>query len=278
MSLLWRNRIQVFMAPDRIELVGFTRGFRSTQCYAQSSPCTQTSTTHQWKISLQTLEKKLAQVTEDFRRSAELYVTLSNHFVRYGIIAPQPALANPDELMSYAGFQMREIYGERIENWVLSLSSWDPYRGALCAAIARDLQSALEVLTQQYAIRQIRITPYFAEVLDYWSKWLVGKQIWFVLVEPGRFCLVSLIDGVWRSVRNQKVVINLQEELLSALIQESIMLGVAQSAERVYVYAPGQTGLFTDNRDARWQFVHLSDESCPTVIRLPWRYGIRDHA
>lgn len=278
MSLLWRNRIQVFMTPERVNLVGFARGFKPARCYEQSSSCVQTNTAHQWKIPLQALERMLMQVDDDFRRGTELYITLSSHFVRYGVIAPQPALANPEELMAYADFQLREIYGERVDDWVLSLSAWDPCSGALCAAIARELQSALETLAQRCVIRRMRIEPYFAAAFDYWSKRLTGRQIWFVLVETGRFCLASLIDGVWRSIRNQKVVANLQEELLSALIQESIMLDTGQSAAQVYVYALGQTGLFVDNHDARWQFVYLSDENHPASIHFPWRYRMHNHA
>jgi hypothetical protein len=274
-SLLWRNRIQVFLAPEQVNLVGFARGFKPVQRYEQSSSCVhQIHTAHPWKAPLQVLEHMLAQVEDNFRDGAELHITLSNYFVRYTTIAPQASLVNPDELMAYANFQLREIYAERVNDWALSVSAWSPGSGALCAAIAHDLQSELEALAQRHAIQRVQIEPYFAAAFDHWSKQLVGKQIWFVLVEAGRFCLASLIDSVWRSVRNQKVVANLQEELLSALAQESIMLGAGQSTEQVYVLAPRQTELFVDHHDTRWQFVHLSDENHSATIHFPWGYGI----
>lgn len=277
----WHNQIQVFLAPEQVSLVGFARGFRPEQRYAQSVACAQTDITLQWKASVQTLEQMLLQVAADFRYHAQLHIILSNHFVRYAAIAPQSALANPDELMAYASFQMREIYAERVDAWELSISAWDPHSGALCAAIARDLQSELIALAQRCQIRQVQIAPYLAAVLDRYAKQLVGEHIWFVLVEAGRFCLVVLIAGVWRSVRNQRVVADLQEELLSALIQTSIMSGIELLSQRVYLFAPEQPELFADNHDVRWQFVHVSDEYSPAAPHFSWGNMVnnrRNHA
>lgn len=268
MSLLWRNRIQAFLAPDQVSLAGFARGIRPVQQFRQQGSCAQANDTRQWKIPLQLLGQMLAQLDDGFRRGAELHVTLSNHFVRYGVIAPQPFLANPDELMAYASFQMREIYGERVNDWELSLSTWDPCGGALCAAIARDLQSGLEALARRHETRLVRTEPYLTAAFDYWSKRLAGKQVWFVLVETGRFCLVSQQEGVWSYVRNQRVVEQLQEELLAALEQESIVSGLAGMTEPVYVFAPGLTGLLPETT-LRWQFVYLSDDESSVPSHFP---------
>ena len=269
MSLSWRNRMQVFLAPDQVSLTGIARGIRPVQQFRQSGMCVQENNSRQWQAPLQLLEQMIGQVDDHFRRSSELHVTLSNHFVRYGVIAPQPSLADPDELMAYAGFQMREIYGERIDDWELGLSTWDPYGGALCAAIACDLQSALVMLARKYHVRLAGIEPYLAAALDHWSKQLIEKQVWFVLVETGRFCLAALSDGVWYCARNQRVVENLQEELLAALEQESIILSPDQSVERVYIFAPELKGQLSEH-DLRWQFVHLPDEKYPAPSYFPW--------
>lgn len=276
MSLSWRNRIQIFLAPDRVDLTGIACGIRPVQQFRQSGVCVQENDSRQqWKAPLRLLEQMIGQMDDRFRRGSELHITLSNHFVRYGVIAPQPSLANPDELMAYAGFQMREIYGERIDDWELSLSTWDPYGGALCAAIARDLQSELVMLARQYDTRFACIEPYLAAALDHWSKRLVEKRVWFVLVETGRFCLVVLSEGAWRCARNQRVVENLQEELLAALEQESIILSPDQSVERVYVFAPELTGQLPVH-DLRWQFVRLPDEKHPAPSYFPGVTGMDD--
>ncbi|ABI58785.1 hypothetical protein [Nitrosomonas eutropha] len=276
MSRLWRNCMQVFLAPGRVNLVGFARGIKPMQRFRQSGTCGQANAASQWQAPLQVLEQMIGQVDDSFRRGAELHITLSNYFVRYGVIAPQSSPANPDELMAYAGFQMREIYGEHVDNWELSLGIWDPHGGTLCAAIARDLQSELEALAQRHEMLLVHIEPYLAAALDHWSKQLNDKQIWFVLVESGRFCLVSLLDGVWCGVRNQKVVENLQEELLSALVQESIMSSSGQLRERVYVFAPELARPLPDVYDSRWQFVHWPDESYPVPAHFPWIKKVDD--
>ncbi len=283
MSLLWRDRMQVFLGADQVNLVGVTRGIKPVQRFRQSDICVQANDPKPWKASLQCLELMLGQVDDGFRRGARLHVALSNHFVRYGVIAPQPSLSNPEELMAYADFQMREIYGERVDDWVLSLSTWDPCGGALCAAIAHDLQSELESLARRCGTRLASIEPYLAAALDHWAKQLTGRQVWFVLVEPGRFCLVSLQDGIWRGVRNQRIVENLQEELLSALEQESVISGVNQPAGQVYVFAPEYSGQWP-GRDSRWQFVRLPDHARSVPAHFPWVKGTsnlndrQDHA
>lgn len=276
MSRLWRNRMQVFLAPGRVNLVGFARGIKPMQRFRQSGTCGQANAVNQRQVPLQMLEQMIGQVDDSFRRGAELRITLSNYFVRYGVIAPQPSLANPDELMAYAGFQMREIYGEHVDNWALSLGTWDPHGGTLCAAIARDLQVELETLARRHETLLVHIEPYLAAALDHWSKQLNDKQIWFVLVESGRFCLVSLLDGVWRGVRNQRIVENLEEELLSALAQESIMSGSGQLTEQVYVFAPELVGSLPDGHGSRWQFVRLPDESYPAPAHFPWIKRVDD--
>lgn len=276
MSLLWRDRIQVFFAPDQINIVGMSRGIKPVQRFRQSSICMQNTDAVQWQAPLQLLEQMIGQIYDDsgsagIRRGAELHVTLSNHFVRYGVIAPQPALANPDELMAFASFQMREIYGERINDWTLSLSTWDPCRGALCAAVALDLLAGFEALGQRYPIKLKQIEPYLATALDHWSRELDSKHLWFALIEPGRFCLTVLLDNQWRCVRNQRVVQNFEEELLAALEQEIIVLGPRESVKQVYVFAP-ELSEWKLTSDQGWQFLRLPDEgkrSAPVHFPLP---------
>ncbi len=285
MSLLWRDRIQVFLAPDQVNMAGLSRGLKPVLRFRQSSVCAPNADTRQWQESLQLLEQMAGQMEGEsgsagIRRGMELQITLSNHFVRYSVIAPQPALANPDELMAYATFQMREIYGDRISDWALSLSTWDPCNGALCAAIPLALQSALEAFAQRHKVRLARIEPYLAAVLDHWSKELDSRCLWFVLIEGERFCLTARFDGVWHCIRNQQVVHNLEEELLSALEQEMIISGRRQPIEQIYVFAPQYAGQLPENDHSR-QFLRLPDGKCPAPPHFPFALEVgisQDHA
>lgn len=273
MSQLWRDQIQVFFGPGQVNMVGMSRGTKSEQLFRLSSMCAQAAGAVQWEAPLNLLEQMIQREpgrsgSLRLRRGAELNITLSNQFVRYGVVAPQPTVANPDEIMAYASFQMREIYGERINDWSLSLSMWDPFNGALCAAIPLDLQSGIEAFALRHNIKLKRIEPYLAATLDHWSRELDSKRLWFVLIEPERFCLVFLQNDSWRCVRNQRVVQNLGEELLSALEQEAIILGRREPVEQVYVFAPEYSEPeLTSNHG--WKFVLLPGGKKPAPAHFP---------
>lgn len=278
MSRLWRDRLDIFLAPDQFIVMLTPRGFRTRQSTRQviKNEIQQDSVIEEqpWQSVLTQLERWFTEQTGQIRRGTELFITLSNHFVRYGVIAPQPALTNPQELMTYADFRMREIYGERMDERVLSLSSWDPYGGAVCAAISQALQAQLETLAQQRTIRLRQITPYLAMVLDHWAKALDNKNLWFVLLEAQRFCLVVIQQGVWRCVRNQRIVIDLQEELLAALIQESIVLGAEPSTMPIYVFGSEQGRIFPE-ASTGWRFMSLPDIRRSVPLHFPLTGEVR---
>lgn len=78
MSLSWRNRIQIFLAPDRVDLTGIARGIRPVQQFRQSGVCVQENDSRQqWKAPLRLLEQMIGQMDDRFRRGSELHITLS---------------------------------------------------------------------------------------------------------------------------------------------------------------------------------------------------------
>ena len=112
MSPLWRNQVQVFLAPGRIDLVRSTRGFKPVQAAKVTVWCEPAQDALVWQAALQQLEKHLID-----EPGAELSVTVSNHFVRYVALLPQAEIATPEEVNAYAAFRMREVYAERVDSW-----------------------------------------------------------------------------------------------------------------------------------------------------------------
>src|SRR5688500_7036682 len=123
-SLLWRDRIQVFLAPERVDLVRSYRGIKPRQV-DRHAVCERMPGVPSWEPAL----TQLKQLTED-GAGAEISIVISNHLVRYAVISPESRIETPAELYAYAAFQMREVYGERAGAWSLSVSSWDPGTGA----------------------------------------------------------------------------------------------------------------------------------------------------
>ena len=264
MSPLWHDQVQVFFAPNRIELVRSHRGIKLKQAPKLSMAWTRELDLPAWEQPLAQLDQMIAEVA-----GADLTITISNYFVRYAVISPQIQIASPAELYAYTAFHMREVYGERVGAWALSMSAWDPCSGGICAAIENALLQQLNELAVRRKVRLKSVEPYLSGAFDRWRKRFNGKRIWLVLVESGRLCLASLSNGAWQGIRNQRMLHDVEDELLAALDQEAILFsGRKEAVEQVYLFAPEHPELALPS-DCGWQILPLQNESMPAPLHYP---------
>jgi hypothetical protein len=262
-SLLWRNRIDVFLAPGRIDLAQSSRGFKPVKRPAIHPVMTAQVALPEpghvaWEKSLQQLDEMLPKTA-----GAGMTVTLSNHFVRYATLTPQVEITSPQEVMAYADFRMREVYGARVDHWVISISNWDPVYGAVSAAISQELMAKIEETAERHAIRLNGIELYFTAVLDWWGKQLDRKKSYVAVIETGRLCIGVLENNSWRNIRNQRIPHNqhsAEEALWAALDQEAVLSGHKDNIEQVFLFAPEHPS-FALPPDCGWQTVPLSTEN-----------------
>ena len=268
MSPSWRDQIQVFFAPGRVDLVRWSRGFKPIQAPKITQLCDEHAPGQPlWDAPLQQLEQLLKDAS-----GTEMSVTLSNHFVRYITLPPQEEISTPDEVFAYATFRVREIYAERMNDWELSVSAWNPSSGAVCAAITRDLLTQLQELANRHNVKLKQVDPYLSSTFDQWHQSFGNERTCYALIETGRVCIALLADGVWHGIRNQKILHNLADELLAALDQEIILSGHKSDVEDVRVFAPEHPDLALP-KDCGWKIIPPSAELVvpahyPTVINL----------
>lgn len=260
MSQLWRDQLHVFFAPERVDLVRSARGRKPTNIANITAKCNQKPGRLQWELPLH----QLANMLESAQKS-EMTVTISNHFIRYIVLPPENEITTPDEVFAYAGFRMREVYAERVNDWILSVSAWSPSRGAICAAISRELMAKLQELALRHKIKLIGIVPYLVSAFDQWHNLFDDKRNYFVLVETGRFCIALLNNNIWQNIRNQRILHNVEEELLAALDQEAIFYGHKETVEEVHLFSPEHPGLSLP-ANCGWKIapVELSNILVPT--------------
>lgn len=263
MSRLWRDQIQVFLAPERVDLVRSSRGFKPIQATKVTALCQRTQGAPVWQSALQQLEKNLVDAA-----GTELTITLSNHFVRYVTLPPQAEISSPEEVQSYATFRMREIYAERVNSWMLSVSEWNPVNGAVCAAIPRDLMTQLEAMAARHQCKLKEIQPYLTSVYDHWQKLLSGNKTYFAVIETGRICIALLVNGIWHSIRNQRILHSVADELLAALDQEAILSGNKAAVELVHLFAPEHAEL-TLPQNCGWNIVPIPTGQIPALAHYP---------
>lgn len=260
MSPLWRDQLHVFFAPERVDLVRSARGLKSTDITNITAKCHQAPGKQQWEAPMHELAKMLERAEK-----TAMTVTISNHFIRYVVLPPEDEITTPDEVFAYAGFRMREVYAERVNDWILSVSAWSPSSGAICAAISRELMMQIQELALRYKIKLIGIVPYLLSAFDQWHNVFDDKRTYFVLVETGRFCIALLKDNVWQNIRNQRILHNVEEELLAALDQEAIFYGHKEAVEEIRLFSPEHPSL-TLPANCGWKIapVQLSNIQVPT--------------
>lgn len=271
MSLLRRNRISAFLSPHRVELVRLQRHVKPGQAERQVAACERAGEGIAWGAALAQLKRMLPAGS-----GAEIHVLLSNHFVRYAVIPPQSGIETPSELQAYAAFQMREIYGERTGEWELTISSWDPATGAVCAAVERGFLQELEELAGSQRMKLKYVEPYFTSVFDHWHDRFGKGRAWFALIETGRLCLALLEGGAWLRILNQRILDDVEEELLVALEREALLFSApAGTSEQVCLFAPEHPGLALPEGSS-WQIVPLEDKTRPAPGPLSFQSHDRD--
>lgn len=264
MSRLWRDQIAVFLGPERISRVHSSRGLRSVTSAAVTESIHNTQDAQStWMKPLNQLEKMLGDTA-----GAEMTVTLSNHFVRYVTLPPQSEITTPEEVFAYADFRMREIFGKRVDQWALSVSLWNPAYGAVCAAISQALLTKLEETAVLHRIKFNHVEPYFTAVIDRWIKSLNQQKSYVALVETGRVCVGLLENGIWKSIRNQKVLQNVVNELWTVLDQEAVLSGQKEPVENVFLFAPEFPSLALPQASG-WYVVPLQSEQASVPGHYP---------
>ncbi|MCB1935258.1 MAG: hypothetical protein KDF59_04890 [Nitrosomonas sp.] len=272
---LLRNQIEVFLAPKRIDWVQSLRGFKPVKQPVMTVPVSQ-STEQQtaWEQALNKLETELPD-----NANADITVTLSNHWVRYVTLSPQTEINTPEEVYAYADFRMREIYGTRVDNWVISISMWNPASGAICAAIPHELLARTEAIVKNHGNRLNRIEPYFTAVLDKWEKTFQAQKSFVALVETDRLCIGVLKDGIWQNIRNQHILNNVADELWAVLDQEAVLTGQKETVETVYLLAPEHPDLVLPP-DCGWQISPMQTEksAIPEHYPRPFTDDVQENA
>lgn len=273
MSPLWRDQIQLFFAPGRIDLVRLAKGLKALPQPKISTIFEQGTDTALWKTPIEQLAQLLEKENNASSLSgAELSITLSNHFVRYAVIQFQQGIKDAQEFFTYAQFQMREIYGDRVDSWDISMSDWDPKSGGICAALESELVQQLQALAVRFHLRLKQIEPYLAAAFDQWSRTIHQQRFWFIVVEPDRLCVLLFSNGSWKSIRNQRLLNAVETELPVLLEQETIIATQQEPVELVYIFAPENADLPLP-LESSWQFNRLPLDGILPPAHFPTLIG-----
>ncbi|HSD54077.1 MAG TPA: hypothetical protein VLC47_07915 [Burkholderiales bacterium] len=227
MSPSWRDRVEVFLAPDRVDFTHFRRGLRPQAGLTHSQPC-EARGDADWRAAVDAVARALAALAW---RNADAHVTLSNHFVRLALVPRIDEAARGAERLALAQHQLRLMYGERADGWEVVVGE-PAGSAAVAAGIDPELLAALRATFAAARIELVALRPFLAAAYNSARTLLVRGPAWLAVAERGRVCVAHLDGARWLALRSQRVQGALEAALPLALEQCRLANGIdAEGAE-----------------------------------------------
>lgn len=196
MSLSWRERLDVLLAPGRVE--SLRRPAFSARGQAADEPCEEPGGTEAWRGALAGLSRLPAG-------SCELSLHLASRFVRFQVLPWLPDIAGPEERLAHAAILFRQVYGPAVDAWELRVSDEVPGCAALVSAVDRALLEEISALAREKRWRLVSVRPALALAWNRWRGRVSGPDGFFTLAEEGGFCLAAMEAGAWLGLRNRRL-------------------------------------------------------------------------
>lgn len=232
--------MHIVLTPNRVILVRFARGLRPRvvdQAIVNCAPGAPPEAAA-WAPALATLQQQLSGRQW---RDAEVHFILSNHFVRYLMVAWDEKLRAGDEQLAMARYAFSEVYGDAADDWELRWQEGLPPAPCLASGVDRGLLAGLRELFVD-AGRRLRlggVRPYLVTAFNRWRREIDGRGDWFLLAEPGRLCLAWFRHNEWLGLHSQQAGADWWRELPQTLERVRLQSGQGEGPARLCIHAPG---------------------------------------
>lgn len=241
MSLLSREQVRIALAPQQVTVLQLTRNWSTTRMHKQHIyPCEPPQPGEQyWQPVITALR---AAVNEFKQLRANTVITLSNHFMRYGLVPYSANASKPAEELALVQHYFTSIYGAAAEQWNLRLSEDAHSDPRVASGVDKGLIDAIQSLFADTKLRLVSIQPYLMAAFNQWQH-RFDKNAWFALMEPGRLCLALLYDGQWHTLKTLKLSDDSFGDLAIFLQREKLLSSNGKDLADipVFVFAPGYT-------------------------------------
>jgi hypothetical protein len=197
-SLSWRDRIVIELAPRQLSMRRHARGF-GQRVSGEIEASADAGEGASVGAAIALLDNALERAAW---RHADVEVVVSNHWLRYAVVPWSMSLGAPAERRAYAQELLAANYGRAIAGWDLGLSHVTPELVQLAAMLEPSLLGALRAV---FAARDLRLTslvPRLVARFNHWRARLPADHAWFVCLEPGMLTAVSLAGGIWTGVHS----------------------------------------------------------------------------
>lgn len=263
--MAWTDRIEVVLRPNELRLNRRSalwpwRGVVEARAFS----VVPVSSGEAWRASVDRLSTALREMRA---QHAGVDVWLSDHFVRYALVAWDAGLVGDAERLAFARLAFREIYGSLADTWDLCLAEQPAGEASLAGAIDRGLLQALRDAVRGQGARLRSVSPSLSGRINRHRAALKGADFCLASVEPGRLTLAFHADVGWLSVRSRRLDSSVAEELPAMLKQEAAAGAVAEGGT---LYLAGEdTTAIASLRVPGWRVARLAEDVARPIAVAP---------
>ena len=193
MSLLFRDRLIVGLAPERLTALRFTGRWRQ-KIHAQHDQGLLSGKQNYWDEVIAALEILLEQPGWG---ASQVNVVLSSHFVHY-LVIPKGEGLSVQRQNDLAQLIFRNIFGELSHEWELRTSP-SARQSTLASGVPMQLLTALHDACEGRAYLR-SIQPGLMPIYNALRPQIINGSGTLALVEPGRISLAVINNGQWESI------------------------------------------------------------------------------
>lgn len=194
MSPLWRERVVVGLAPERLSALLFGRGWRPRLLDRHAMPLLEQDA-GEWDKGLEALA---ALLDEPGWHGRDIAIVLSGHYVRHAIVPASAGLSHK-ERQALAELVFHNTFGDLAREWELRVSPAAKGLQTLSCGVPRALLEALKtVCAGRGRLSSLRpgLMPVFNRI-----RRDIGQSVGcLALVEMGRTTLAFFEQGQWKHV------------------------------------------------------------------------------
>lgn len=200
MSPLFRDRLLIGLAPNRVAVVQLKGGMRPTLGVHGVRRCLEAAGAP-WVGALDRLDYMLARLPA---KGGTARVVLSNLFVRYVNVPWTPGIYTEKDRQALAADGFRAIHGEAADSWRVILDAPRYGQPNLAAAIDPALQDRLIEVLEHRRWRLVSLRPHLSAAFDLWRPRLEANDGCFAVVEPGCVTVLFRRGDAWTAVDNRR--------------------------------------------------------------------------
>jgi hypothetical protein len=235
------ERLRIGLAPERVDLARLRVGLRREPVRQHGAACAPRAGEPAWQPALDALDQSLAAF--DLRGGSATAV-LSNHWVRYAVLAWQPEVTAPAEVRQLARLRFEHTFGAAAAGWEIRICDGGYGRPYVACAVDAALIAELRARLQRHGVRLASLQPLLMAAFNEVRRQLAGSAA-LVIVEPGRVCL-GLTDGErWLDISSRRV----GDDPATAVEQELATMDAASVPTRIDVMLVGDGAAWSERTE-----------------------------